>query len=122
MHGWVPLTVQVVTGVVLLLAIGWRTRSWRLRWLPLAALAGGAAAFATRAYVSRISTEPAPDALWSWVGLAGSAVTVLLLSWRSAQWWRRGIALLSVPLCLLSTALTLNMWVGYFPTVQAAWG
>lgn len=122
MHGWVPLTVQVVTGVVLLLAIGWRTRSWRLRWLPLAALAGGAAAFATRAYASRISTEPAPDALWAWAGLAGSAVTVLLLGWRSAQWWRRGIALLSVPLCLLSTALTLNMWVGYFPTVQAAWG
>ena len=26
-----------------------------------------------------------------------------------------------MPLCLLSTALTLNLWVGYFPTVQTAW-
>nr|WP_241011134.1 alpha/beta hydrolase-fold protein [Mycobacterium gordonae] len=122
MHGWVPFTVQVVTGVALLLSIGWRTRAWRLRWLPLAALAGSAAAYATRACVSRISTEPAPDALWAWAGLAGMAVTVLLLGWGSAHWWRRGIALLSVPLCLFSTALTLNMWVGYFPTVQAFWG
>ena len=29
--------------------------------------------------------------------------------------------MLSVPLCLLSAALTLNLWVGYFPTVQTAW-
>ncbi len=122
MHGWVPIIVQVVTGVALLLAVGWRTRTWRLRWLPIAALAGGAVAYGTRAYVSRLSTEPGPVALWAWAGLAGMAVTVLLLGWRSAQWWRRGIALLAVPLCLLSTALTLNMWVGYFPTVQAAWG
>ncbi|TDK95861.1 esterase family protein [Mycobacterium paragordonae] len=122
MHGWVPITVQVVTGVALLLAIGWRTRAWRLRWLPLAALAGGAAAYGTRAFVSRLSTEPVPGALWLWAGLAGMAVTVLVLGWRSAHWWRRGIALLAVPMCLFSTALTLNMWVGYFPTVQAAWG
>lgn len=122
MHGWVPISVQVVTAVALLLGIGWRTRAWRLRWLPLAALAGCAAAYGTREYVSRLSTEPAPDALWTWAGVAGTAVAVLVLGWHSAQWWRRGVALLAVPLCLFSTALTLNMWVGYFPTVQAAWG
>ena len=27
----------------------------------------------------------------------------------------------AVPLCLLSTGLALNTWVGYFPTVQVAW-
>ena len=26
-----------------------------------------------------------------------------------------------LPLCLLSAALVLNVWVGYFPTVQSAW-
>ncbi|WP_396891010.1 alpha/beta hydrolase-fold protein [Mycobacterium sp. Z3061] len=122
MHGWVPITVQVVTGVALLVAIGWRTRVWRLRWLPLATVAGAGAAYGTRVYVSRLSTEPAPGALWVWAGLAGMAVTVLVLGWRGAHWWRRGVALLAVPLSLFSTALTLNMWVGYFPTVQAAWG
>lgn len=122
MHGWVPITVQVVAGVLLVLAIDWRTRTWWLRWLPLAALAGAAVAYATHAYISRVANESAPGALRAWAGLAGVAVTVLLLGWRSAHWWRRGISILAVPLCVFSTALTLNMWVGYFPTVQAAWG
>ena len=30
------------------------------------------------------------------------------------------MSLLAVPLCLLSTGLVLNLWVGYFPTVQTA--
>ena len=44
-----------------------------------------------------------------------------MLGWRGARWWRRGVSLLAVPLCLLSAALALNLWVGYFPTVQTAW-
>ena len=28
---------------------------------------------------------------------------------------------MAVPLCLLSAGVALNLWVGYFPTVQAAW-
>ncbi len=40
MHGWVPLTAQIVAGVVLVLAVGWRSRRWRLLWLPVA-VAGG---------------------------------------------------------------------------------
>ena len=31
------------------------------------------------------------------------------------------MSVLAVPLCLLSAALALNLWVGYFPTVQNAW-
>ena len=39
-----------------------------------------------------------------------------------ARGWQRGASLASVPLCLLSAVLMLNLWVGYFPTVQSAWG
>ncbi|MGH9207533.1 MAG: alpha/beta hydrolase, partial [Acidimicrobiales bacterium] len=46
---------------------------------------------------------------------------ISILGWRSARWWRRSLSLLAVPLCVLSTALVLNFWVGYFPTVQTAW-
>jgi S-formylglutathione hydrolase FrmB len=49
------------------------------------------------------------------------AAAVLILGWRSARRWQRGATLLAVPLCLLSAALVLNLWVGYFPTVQAVW-
>lgn len=123
MHGWVPTTVQVATAVVLTLAVGWRSRRWRVIWLPAAALAGGVTAYLTHWYIvdRGLSDDPAPSALWLWITLSGMAVAVLILGWRSARAWRRGATLLAVPLCLLSAALALNLWVGYFPTVQSAW-
>lgn len=39
-----------------------------------------------------------------------------------ARWWRRGVSLLAIPLTLLAALVALNTWVGYYPTVQAAWG
>jgi S-formylglutathione hydrolase FrmB len=33
----------------------------------------------------------------------------------------RVVSVLAVPLCLLSAALAVNVWVGYFPTVHTAW-
>src|SRR6201999_3351695 len=122
MHGWVPTTVQVVTAIALALAVGWRSRRWRMVCLPLAAVIGGAAAYGTHWYIvdRGLSDEPAPAALWLWINLTGMAVTVLVAGWRSARGWRRGAGLLAVPLCLLSAALVLNLWVGYFPTVQSA--
>ncbi|XBL81365.1 alpha/beta hydrolase-fold protein [Mycobacterium shigaense] len=123
MHGWVPITVQVLAGVVLALAIGWRSPRWRVIRLPLSAVVGGCVAYAARWYVvdRGLSEEPAPWPLWLWIALAGTAATVLLLGWRSARRWRRATAVVAVPLCLLSAALVLNLWVGYFPTVQSAW-
>lgn len=123
MHGWIPATVQVVAVVALIAAIGWRSRRWRLVWVPWAALCGLALAVATYAYIASegLSDNPAPQSLWVWVGLTGAACAVLVAGWRGARWWRRGVSLMAVPLCLLSVALTVNLWVGYVPTVQAAW-
>ncbi|WP_211145697.1 alpha/beta hydrolase [Mycobacterium interjectum] len=123
MHGWVPTTIQIGAAVVLTLAVGWRSRRWRTIWLPLAGVLGGTAAYVTHWYIvdRGLSDEPAPSALWVWIALAGLAAAVLVLGWRSAPPWRRGATVLAVPLCLLCAALALNLWVGYFPTVQAAW-
>jgi S-formylglutathione hydrolase FrmB len=79
--------------------------------------------FWARWYVASIGVagDPAPVSLWIWVGLSGAAVALLLLGWRGARWWRRGISALTVPLCLLSAALVVNLWVGYFPTMSTAW-
>lgn len=123
MHGWVPITVQVVAGVVLALAVGWRSARWRLIWLPLAALAGGGTAYGVHWYIvdRGLSEEPAPWPLWLWIALTGMAAAVLLVGWRSARRWRRATTMAAIPLCLLSAALVLNLWVGYFPTVQSAW-
>jgi S-formylglutathione hydrolase FrmB len=123
MHGWVPVTVQAVSVVALVAAIGWRSRRWRLLWLPLALLAGVAAACWAHWYITSdgLADDPAPNQLWVWIALAGTSTAVLVLGWRGARWWRRGVSVLAVPLCVLSAGLALNLWVGYFPTVQTAW-
>jgi hypothetical protein len=38
--GWLPVSIQVVTVVLLVVAIGWRSRRWRRMWLPVSAGSG----------------------------------------------------------------------------------
>jgi len=124
MHGWIPLTVQVLAAAAVLLAIGWRTRWWRTTAVPVAAASGLVLAFVIHWVIADygLSGEPAPIRLWVWIALGGFAAVVAVVGWRSAQWWRRVIAVSAVPLCALSAGLMLNLWVGYYPTVQTAWG
>ncbi|MDA3637869.1 alpha/beta hydrolase [Mycobacterium xenopi] len=123
MHGWLPITIQALTAVVLVLAVGRRSRRWWMLRLPVAAAMGVAVAVGARWFIDSdgLADDPAPLALWLWVALTGAAAAVLLVGWRSARWWRRAASIGAVPLCLLSSALALNEWVGYFPTVQTAW-
>jgi S-formylglutathione hydrolase FrmB len=123
MHGWIPVTVQVMAAVALIAAIGWRTRRWRLVWVPWAVLVGVTVALTAYWYVASegLADNPAPQSLWIWIGLSGAAACVLVAGWNGARWRRRGAAVLALPLCVLSAALALNLWVGYFPTVQTAW-
>ena len=51
----------------------------------------------------------------------GIAVGLVVADWRGARWWRRGLAVLAVPLCVVCAGLMVNNWVGYLPTVQVAW-
>ncbi len=123
MNGWIPTTVQVIAVVTLIAAIGWRTRRWRFVWVPWAVLVGVALAVAAYWYVAAegLADNPAPPSLWIWIALSGVAAGVLVAGWRGALWWRRGASMLALPLSLLCAALALNLWVGYFPTVQTAW-
>jgi S-formylglutathione hydrolase FrmB len=123
MHGWLPITVQVIAALVLIAAVSRRSGHWQIRWLPWAVIVGGAMAASTYWYVASqgLSDNPAPNELWIWIGLTGFALAVALAGWRRARWWRRGVSLAALPLSLLCAALALNLWVGYFPTVQVAW-
>jgi S-formylglutathione hydrolase FrmB len=121
-HGWVPITVQVLTALALAATLLRRSRRWWLLWLPVAAILGGAAAGAALWYVpgAGMRSHP-PAALYVWIALAGVAAAVFFLGWRGARWWRRALSMLSLPLCLLCSLLVLNQWVGYVLTVQSAW-
>ncbi|MDT5149989.1 MAG: hypothetical protein QOI01_1722 [Mycobacterium sp.] len=123
MHGWIPIGVQVLTATALMWAIGWRGRRWRMLWLPVAVATGALMALGARWCIASaaIAGGAPPASLWIWVGFGGLAVAILVLGWRSAHWWRRGLSALAVPLCALSAALVLNLWIGYFPTPHSFW-
>ena len=117
MDGWIPTTVQIVAATALVLAIGWRTRRWRLVWLPWAVIVGAALAVSAYWYVASegLAGDPAPHSLWIWIALSGVAAAVLAAGWRGARWWRRGVSVVAVPLCLLCAALALNLWTRLLP-------
>ena len=122
-HGWIPLSAQMLATAAVLLAIGRRSRRWVLVSIPAALLTGAALAEAVHWYVADqgLADDPAPGALWLWIAATGLAAATVALGWRGTAWWRRVVSVLAVPLCLLCAALTLNAWVGYLPTVSAAW-
>ena len=81
-------------------------------------------ALAVRTYVNSegLASDPAPFGLWVWAAVFVGAVAVAILGWRGSSWRRRGLSMLAIPLTLLSALIALNQWVGYYPTVQSAWG
>ena len=123
LHGWFPPTVQGLTLLVLIIAIQWRARRWLKRVLPVALIAAAAVTALSYRYITSLGVagDPAPTTLWLWIAMSGLAGAVVLVGWPGTRWWRRGLAVLSIPLCVLCASLALNGWVGYFPTVLAAW-
>lgn len=121
-HGWLPIVIQVAAAAILLIAMGWRTRRWRLRWVPLALAVGVALVGLAYWFVAfeAVADDPAPVVFWIWIGLTGAALVVAVAGWPGARWWRRGAALLALPLCVLCVALGVNTWTGYLPTLSAA--
>ena len=123
LHGWLIPSVWAAAVVALAAAIIWRPRRWQMVWLPVSVAVGLILAAWSHWYVDSegLAGDPAPSSLWIWVGLTGLALAVAVVGWHGSHWWRRGVSLLAVLLCLLSAGLSLNLWVGYFRTVQAAW-
>ena len=114
LHGWLPPAFWALTAATLVVAVGWRSRRWRLIWLPVAFAIGLLLAVLAHWYIDSegLAGDPAPSSLWIWVGLTGMALAVAVLGWRGSQWWRRSVSLLAVLLCLLSAGVSLNLWVG----------
>jgi S-formylglutathione hydrolase FrmB len=121
--GWLPVVAQLITLAGVGSVVGWRSRRWSTRWVPAAVLVGVAAELAVDVYIGSIGVAggPVPRRLLWWVGITGFTGVVAVAGWRGARCWRRGIAVISVPACVLCAALVLNQWVGYFPTVHTAW-
>jgi S-formylglutathione hydrolase FrmB len=135
LDGWLPWALQAVVLLLLLVALvpvvplpaSWsrRRRPVRRPLLRLGAVvvlgvAGALAAYAAFAG-SGLASDPAPVLLWVWVGLTVGALVAVVVAWGPSRWWRRGLAVLVVPLSVVCVALVLNQWVGYVTTVQEGW-
>jgi S-formylglutathione hydrolase FrmB len=68
-----------------------------------------------------LADDRAPVGLWLWIALTGLTVVVAIAGWPRLAWWRRGVSLVAIPMCLVSAALVVNAWTGYAPTISAAW-
>ena len=120
--GWVPVTIQALAALTLIVAVGWRSRSWLLRRLPVATVVGAACIGGAWWFADRQGWGSVyPCGMWVWIGLAGLAVGVLILSWRGSAWWRRAVSVLAVPMCVVAAGAVLNASLGYLPTATAAW-
>jgi S-formylglutathione hydrolase FrmB len=122
-QGWVPLSVEIVAALALGYVLVWRRRRRGRVEIGAGLIVGLATVLAARWALqdSGISGEVAPGPLWGWTAATGFAVTIAVSGWRGATgWWRNG-AVLASSLCLLSTGLVINGWIGYLPTVTVAW-
>jgi S-formylglutathione hydrolase FrmB len=123
--GWLPLALQVAATLVLVAVVVRRApRRWWLLWLPGAVVAGAGVALLVRYRVTAdgLIEGPAPLGPWIWTAVTAAAAVLAVVGWSNARWQRRALSVLAVPLALLCVASALNRWVGYFPTVQEAWG
>lgn len=122
MHGLVPVAIEAVTVAALVYAIAGLGRAW-IR-LTLVVAAGVLTAAGSHWFYGTLglASEPPPWQMWLWAALVGAAVAITIGSWRRTGWWRRNACVFAVSFCLLSAGLTINAWLGYFPTVSSAWG
>ncbi len=123
-HGVLPAAVELVTAAAMLYVIARGTRrGWWTRWVPLAVGVGLAGGLLAHWYYGTLglASEPPPWRMWLWVSLVGVATVIAICGWRGAGWWRRNAAVFAVSFSLLCTGLTINAWLGYLPTVRAAW-
>jgi enterochelin esterase-like enzyme len=120
--GWFPAMLDVLAAGALIAAVGWRDHKWHGRMLPL--IAGVTVLFTVLAAYPGAKavgvTDPLPFSVWLWLGLSIAALLVLAAGWRTARWWRRGMAVVAAALAALVCANGINQFVGYYPTIEAA--
>lgn len=121
--GWLPLTIEIVAVVAIVLVVARPSWRWWYLWVPVSGVVAALVVWIGYRFLASegLASDPAPAALWWWVGATAFALTALIVGARRASWWRRGASVVAVIAAALAAGVVLNQWVGYFPTVQEAW-
>lgn len=122
-NGAIPVVTEALGMVLLGLAVlphDWR---WLRVWLPIATVCGLITAACARWYLNSagVISGVTPLKLWFWVAAIALAAVLLVAGWRRGRWNRRAVALSAVATSLVCAVVTVNAWLGYLPTVGAAW-
>ena len=121
LSGWLPTTLRIAALAAVVVAVFRWDRRWWTRAVPVAVVAAVAVAAIASIVVNDAlqQPEPLPGEVWFWVGVVVFALVTMV--WRG-QSWRRVAAAGAVVLAVASAASTVNSFVGYYPTVGAAFG
>lgn len=118
LSGWLPWTIRIAAVAAVLLAVSRRDRRWWTRRVPVAVVVAAVVVPVVADDVLAMP-EPLPDEVWFWLGVLVFALVTTLLR---GSVWRRSVAAVAVLLAAASAASALNEFVGYYPTVGAAFG
>lgn len=121
LSGWLPATLRIAAVVAVVVAVGRWERRWWTRAVPVAFVAAVIVATVVSVLVDDALAMPEalPGEVWIWLGIAVFAL--VLAGWRG-DLARRLVAVGAVLLAAASAASTVNQFVGYYPTVGAAFG
>jgi S-formylglutathione hydrolase FrmB len=122
-HGIIPIATEVIGMALLVWAVVSHHLRWLRVWLPITAACGVIAAASAHWYLDSagIISGVTPLRLWFWVAATASVPVLVVAGWRHSRWSRRAVALTTVVSSLLCAVTTANAWLGYLPTVGAAW-
>lgn len=120
--GWLPACVDVLAWASLLVGIAWwRRPAWH--WTVIAAASGvGAIALAGVIDVPSRFGNSYPRSFVIWGALPLFAAGAIAWQWRWVTWWRRAVALASIPALAAFAAMQVNAHYGYLPTVGDLFG
>jgi S-formylglutathione hydrolase FrmB len=121
LSGWLPWALRIAAVSAAVVAVSRRDRRWWTRRVPVALVVAVVVAAGLSVVVDHAleQPEPLPTEVWFWVGVLAFALVVMLFR---APMWRRLVAMGAVFLATMSAVSAVNAFVGYYPTVGAAFG
>ena len=116
--GWLPLTLEVVTVIMVVASIHWRARH-ELRRLVIGAIISivVVASIAVISIWTGLVHANIPPWPYVWGGVAVLALWITINEWKTAEEWRRVTSVTSIILALVCTLGAINVYTETFITV-----
>jgi enterochelin esterase-like enzyme len=124
------ITVYVVASICAIFELAVRPGGWwtRRRWSMASAIAlvvGAGLGFLAAWFVTDVIDLFGVDlsvAALVWVSLGFALIAVSLVSFVRSRWWRKVVSALAIVVFITTTALSLNIDIGTYTTINSLWG